>query len=127
MTVEVFDFCPRINPEGVFNQRSRSVQLGDGYTQRFGDGINSESQSWPLTFVGDLTYIQPIMAFLRRHKGYIAFQWENPLTEVGLYCCPDEITLPRWEKTVVTSRCTGLPQPLSPPTILKIIKGKSCH
>ena len=93
MTVEVFDFCPRINPEGVFNQRSRSVQLGDGYTQRFGDGINSESQSWPLTFVGDLTYIQPIMAFLRRHKGYIAFQWENPLTEVGLYCCPDEINV----------------------------------
>nr|WP_113865017.1 phage tail protein [Brenneria salicis]NMN90982.1 phage-related protein [Brenneria salicis ATCC 15712 = DSM 30166]RBP66474.1 phage-related protein [Brenneria salicis ATCC 15712 = DSM 30166]RLM32067.1 phage tail protein [Brenneria salicis ATCC 15712 = DSM 30166] len=87
--METFTFCPRVNPEGEFTQRTRAVQFGDGYTQRSGDGINSESQSWPLTFVGDNTFIQEIMAFLRRHNGYTAFQWVSPLSELGLYCCPD--------------------------------------
>ncbi|MEQ9911973.1 phage tail protein [Pectobacterium polaris] len=78
-----------INPEGAFTQRTRSIQFGDGYRQRSGDGINGESQSWPLTFVGDNSYVQPIVSFLRRHKGYTAFQWTNPLPELGLCCCPE--------------------------------------
>ena len=89
MAIETFTFCPRVNPEGAFTQRIRSVQFGDGYTQRSGDGINIESQSWPITFVGSTDLIRPIVAFLRRHNGYIAFQWVNPLSELGLYCCPD--------------------------------------
>ncbi|WP_252318789.1 MULTISPECIES: phage tail protein [Symbiopectobacterium] len=89
MAIETFSFYPRVNPEGAFTQRTRSIQFGDGYTQRAGDGINGELQSWPLTFVGNQAHIQPIIAFLRRHKGYNAFQWVNPLAELGLYCCPD--------------------------------------
>lgn len=89
MAIETFTFCPRVNPEGAFTQRTRSIQFGDGYTQRAGDGINGESQSWPLTFVGDDAHIQPIIAFLRRHKGYMSFRWVNPLADLGLYCCPD--------------------------------------
>ncbi|MBP2856186.1 phage tail protein [Dickeya oryzae] len=89
MTIETFSFCPRVNPEGAFTQRTRSIKFGDGYTQRSGDGINGESQSWPLTFVGDQAFVKQIISFLRRHKGYIVFQWVNPLSELGLYCCPD--------------------------------------
>ncbi|WP_413732350.1 phage tail protein [Sodalis sp. RH20] len=85
--IDTFNFPARINPVGEVTLRVRETQFGDGYTQRSGDGINGESDSWPLTFVGDWDYISPIRNFIRSHKGYIAFQWRNPLFELGLYIC----------------------------------------
>ncbi|MDE9483965.1 phage tail protein, partial [Xenorhabdus bovienii] len=61
------------------------VQFGDGYKQTSGDGINSQRESWPLSFVGGLSEIAPIMAFLREHQGWRSFKWRNPLSELGLY------------------------------------------
>ncbi|WP_038180281.1 phage tail protein, partial [Xenorhabdus bovienii] len=63
----------------------RSVQFGDGYKQTSGDGINSQRESWPLSFVGALFEIEPIIAFLREHQGWRSFKWRNPLSELGLY------------------------------------------
>ncbi|CFQ98129.1 phage tail protein [Yersinia enterocolitica] len=85
--IREFEYCPRINPVGDITTRTRELQLGDGYTQRSGDGLNEEDQSWPLSFVGELDYITQIRQFLREHKGYKAFQWRNPMGELGLYCC----------------------------------------
>ncbi|TKI02760.1 phage tail protein [Martelella alba] len=85
--IHTFKFSPRVSPTGDLTPTVRETQLGDGYTQRSGDGINSEAQSWALTFVGNWDYVSPIVQFLRDHKGYIAFQWRNPLFEMGLYCC----------------------------------------
>ncbi|WP_038226044.1 phage tail protein, partial [Xenorhabdus bovienii] len=52
MKLEEFTYTPRVNPTGDITQRVRTVRFGDGYSQRSGDGINSNHQSWPLTFVG---------------------------------------------------------------------------
>src|SRR5471030_2434363 len=85
--IKTFNFSPRVNPTGDLTPVVRETQFGDGYTQRSGDGIHSENQSWSLTFVGAWDYISPILKFIRDHQGYIAFQWRNPLFETSLYCC----------------------------------------
>ncbi|MDE9430661.1 phage tail protein [Xenorhabdus bovienii] len=87
MKREEFTYIPRVNPTGDITQRVRTVQFGDGYSQRSGDGINSNHQSWPLTFVGNQQYIGEIRQFLLRHQGWRSFKWRNPLSELGLYAC----------------------------------------
>ncbi len=87
--IRTFNFSPRVNPTGDITTRLREVAFGDGYVQRSGDGLNGETQSWPLTFVGDWDRISLIRQFIRDHKGYVAFQWRNPLFDLGLYCCKE--------------------------------------
>lgn len=85
MALETFIWSPQNGPTADINFRNTSVQYGDGYEQVSGDGINTESQSWPLTFTGYRAEILPILAFLRAHAGSRAFKWTNPFGEVGLY------------------------------------------
>ncbi|MBD2779409.1 phage tail protein [Xenorhabdus sp. 38] len=83
--IKTFDFPARVRAAGEFEPIVRSVQFGDGYKQTSGDGINAQRESWPLSFVGALSDIQPIMVFLREHQGWRSFKWRNPLSELGLY------------------------------------------
>ncbi|MGJ0578229.1 phage tail protein [Xenorhabdus bovienii] len=83
--IKTFDFPARVGVVGEFEPIVRSVQFGDGYKQTSGDGINTQRESWPLSFVGALSDIQPIIAFLREHQGWRSFKWRNPLSELGLY------------------------------------------
>ncbi|MCG3463672.1 phage tail protein [Xenorhabdus bovienii] len=83
--IKPFDFPARVGAVGEFEPIVRSVQFGDGYKQTSGDGINTQRESWPLSFVGALSDIQPIIAFLREHQGWRPFKWRNPLFELGLY------------------------------------------
>lgn len=87
MVYEQFTWCPRIDPESTNTFRVHSAQFGDGYVQEVGDGINTESQSWPLEFVGREGYIQPIRDFLRAHSGFKPFLWTPPMDIEGLYVC----------------------------------------
>lgn len=75
-------------PSGTVNFRRLTAQFGDGYRQVAGDGINSEVQSWPLTFSGTKKEMEVIAAFLRRHAGIRSFLWTPPLSEEGLYEAP---------------------------------------
>lgn len=83
--LQVFTWSPLNGPTADIEFRNTEVQYGDGYTAVAGDGINTESHSWPLTFKGMNADIKPILAFLRAHAGSRAFQWTNPLGELGLY------------------------------------------
>lgn len=83
--IKIFDAPPRYGTEGEFEPIIREVQFGDGYRQVSGDGINSEKESWPLTFSGPWHFIEPIVEFLREHNGHRSFQWRNPLYQLGLY------------------------------------------
>lgn len=85
MALETFNWSPRNGPTGDIKNRTRSAQYGDGYEQVTGDGINPETQSWPLTFVGMNSEIKPILKFVRSHGETRAFKWVNPLGELGLY------------------------------------------
>ncbi|WP_426575992.1 phage tail protein [Xenorhabdus stockiae] len=83
--IKTFDFPVRVGASGEFEPRVRAVQFGDGYKQTSGNGINAQRENWPVSFVGTLSDIQPIIAFLREHQGWRAFKWRNPLSEPGLY------------------------------------------
>src|SRR5690606_27902985 len=86
MAYETFTWCPRTDPQGTSTFKVLSAQLGDGFAQDVGDGINNETRSWPLQFVGRDSQIKPIRDFLRRHAGYRRFLWTPPLeTEPGLF------------------------------------------
>ncbi|MCP6536485.1 phage tail protein, partial [Klebsiella pneumoniae] len=52
MAIEIFTWSPRVNPQQTVNFRVRKAQFGDGYAQVSGDGINTRSQDWELSFVG---------------------------------------------------------------------------
>ncbi|MBL1759211.1 phage tail protein, partial [Klebsiella pneumoniae] len=60
MAIEIFTWSPRVNPQQTVNFRVRKAQFGDGYAQVCGDGINTRSQDWELSFVGTEDYIRPI-------------------------------------------------------------------
>lgn len=83
--LETFNWSPLNGPTADIQNRNTEVQYGDGYAQVSGDGINTESQKWPLTFTGWNAEILPILKFLREHAGTRAFKWTNPLGELGLY------------------------------------------
>lgn len=83
--MEEFTWSPRISAKGASNFRVLKAQFGDGYSQQVGDGINTEVQSWELEFTGPESYVNPIVSFLRRHKGYKAFTWRPPLGDTGLF------------------------------------------
>lgn len=85
--IKTFTFCPRIDAVAKTEFQIRKAQFGDGYVQRAGNGINTKSTGWTLQFVGDWDYIKPIFDFLDEHGGHTAFQWVNPMEELGLYVC----------------------------------------
>ena len=85
--VERFEWSPSVDPTGTSTFRVREAQFGNGYRQVAADGINSEQQSWPLTFSGDESEVAPIVAFLRRHRGVSPFEWKPPLSPLGLWTC----------------------------------------
>lgn len=85
MATETFTWCPLIDPVGDVQHRTLRAQFGDGYAQVAADGINARSESWPLSFVGRLSAIAPIRAFLDRHGGWRAFLWTPPAGQLSQY------------------------------------------
>ena len=85
MALKTFGWSPLNGPTGDLSRRTRTAQFGDGYEQVTGDGMNSERQSWPLTFTDPWEDVKPIIDFLREHGETRAFKWVNPLYELGLY------------------------------------------
>lgn len=85
MALQTFTWSPRNGPTADIKYRTSSVQYGDGYEGVTGDGINPETQSWPLTFTGMNEDMKPVLSFLREHGEVKAFKWTNPLGELGLY------------------------------------------
>lgn len=82
---DTFTWQPTSQATGTSTFAVRSAQFGDGYTQEVADGINNESQSWPLTFMGSKAEIQPIVDFFRAHAGYRGFWWTPPFGVQGIY------------------------------------------
>lgn len=85
--IQIFKWAPAPDLNGTVSFAVRSAVFGDGYQQDVADGINNESNSWPLTFTGSEAKAREIMAFLRWHGGWQAFQWTPPLGKPGRYKC----------------------------------------
>lgn len=78
MATETFTWERQKGAVGKLDYRVRTVQFGDGYSQSVVDGLNNETQTWPLTFEGSLTDMSLIRDFFRRHKGAKSFYWTPP-------------------------------------------------
>lgn len=87
MAIETFTWSPDDEASSDNTLRVRKSVFGDNYVQVAGDGLNGESDTWSLSFGGVAEETQPILAFLRRHKGFKAFLWTPPDGELGLYRC----------------------------------------
>ncbi|HCA18684.1 MAG TPA: phage tail protein [Alcaligenes faecalis] len=104
MLHEQFIWCPMKEPDGASTFRILSAQLGDGYVQEVGDGINNETRSWPLQFAGYEGEIKPIRDFLRRHQGFRPFYWTPPMElEAGLFIAREVKLRPMGGKTYTLS------------------------
>lgn len=57
----------------------KKIKFGDGYEQRFTNGINSTPQSWSVSFSNRLeNEAVAIRDFLRSHGGVLSFDWQPP-------------------------------------------------
>jgi phage-related protein len=69
-------------PTADTSPRVNTAKFGDGYSQRSGDGLNADQQ----TFAGQFVPVSPsiaasIVAFFRDHKS-TAFRWTLPCDSV---------------------------------------------
>lgn len=63
-----------------------SSKFGDGYSQDIPNGINNETQKWNVKVSDYEANIQPVIDFIRAHKGQ-PFQWKPPSGVLGWYKC----------------------------------------
>jgi phage-related protein len=85
--IETFTWAPALEAQGDTTFNVLSAAFGDGYTQAAANGINNQSDSWPLTFVGTYQKIADIKAFLDDKQGYKAFYWTPPMGVQALFRC----------------------------------------
>lgn len=84
---DIFKWAPAPEAQGDTTFSVDKAAFGDGYTQAVANGINNQSDSWPLTFVGSLAKVSAIKAFLDDKKGYKAFYWTPPMGTQLLFRC----------------------------------------
>lgn len=84
---DTFPFDVQCGVTGQIKARVRKVVMGDGYVQRFGDGLNIREQSWPVRFTGSASEAQAIVDWLDDHLGHVEFLWTPPLGQQGKYVC----------------------------------------
>jgi len=86
--VSDFNYSPSFPPKVSYQPRVTEATFGDGYSQRVGDGINTNPQSWSLTFAGiDNATADAIVSFLSGKAAVTSFTWTPPGgTEIRVIC-----------------------------------------
>ena len=87
-----FIWKPSYNLQATHAPRVRSVKFGDGYEQRFKDGINNNLIKLSLTFEGrDLKETKAILHFLDVRAGaeYFFFRPPTPYDALRKFVCKD--------------------------------------
>lgn len=59
--------------------RLKTAQMGNGYEQTVGDGLNTVIERWNVNMFGDIVNIGPAYRFLVQHAGHRSFLWTTPL------------------------------------------------
>lgn len=85
---------PQAGPSGSKKFIVNKIRFGEGYTSRFGEGINSSEQVWPLSWKGTDAEIEPIKNFFDAHSGYQSFYWTPPMGAVGYYVVEEYNLIP---------------------------------
>lgn len=84
MPTDVFAWSVRTGASEQILASSLQAQFGDGYKQVAGVGINSISETWPLSCNGIPEKILTIRDFLHGHVTN-SFWWTNPWGERKIY------------------------------------------
>jgi len=81
--------CPVISSRKNVAFKTLETEFGDGYTQRAGAGLNSESVTFDATWTGlTITEADQVEAFFRKQRGYLPFEWTLPReSKAWLYRC----------------------------------------
>ena len=55
--IEIFTWCPRVNPTEDITYKTRRAKFGDGYEQVSGDGLTPAARSghWNLPVAGSIS------------------------------------------------------------------------
>lgn len=86
--METFTWKPSRRPSRTLRPRVRATPFGDGYKQRYPDGLNTLLPTWSLAFGGrGRAEADAIDAFLSAHGGAVAFAWTDPLGVAGAWIC----------------------------------------
>ena len=72
------------NPKCTESSNINEARFGDGYTQLSSNGINNNSETWELTYIGEKEEIVKVRTFLNSHIIH-SFKWINPYGEEKLY------------------------------------------
>lgn len=84
-----FTYTPSFTATEESQPRVRTVQYGDGYSQRLTYGLNTDPKSWRLTFLYRTdTERDNILTFLEARGGAESFDWTPPRGSAGKYICP---------------------------------------
>lgn len=91
----VFTYTPDFGAIKKLSPKIKSISFGDGYEQRARDGLNTNPQTWDLTFSNRTdTEASNIDAFLTARGGYESFTWTPYNESAGKYVCKE------WSKSL---------------------------
>lgn len=86
--METFHWKVRPGMQLKQQPRNRVVRFGDGYEQRFADGLNVLLRRYTVMLSGPHAAMQSVDTFLIRHRGITAFLWQPPgQAAVSTYVC----------------------------------------
>lgn len=92
-----FTYAPSYGATATRKPRIKSLKFGDGYEQRWQDGINAFAQVWDLQFQNrSTTEAAAIDEFLYALGGVSYFYWTPPASGAveGKYICKE------WTRTI---------------------------
>lgn len=87
--LEIFTHVAAISFTRASKPRARVAQFGDGYSQRLVEGINTQDDTWELSFVHrSIVDAADIVSFLETKYGTVPFLWTPPgdLTQFKVIC-----------------------------------------
>ena len=89
-----FTWIPSYNAKVSLSPRVLKAQFGDGYAQRVPDGINTNPQSWTLTFLNQPSATaDAIDSFLATQNGVTWFWWTPPRASSAI-----KVVCAKWDK-----------------------------
>lgn len=87
MARQIFTWYPDADEDHSVDPAVEVTTFGDGYESRVISGINAQKMQWNLMFTRAKTEGTAILTFIRARGGAEAFDWTNPLQELGVYVC----------------------------------------
>ena len=80
--------APSYDSKVTTAHRALVANLGDGYTVRAGDGLNTKKRTWSLSWeVISIADADTIETFINSQGGYKAFIWVPPRGPTGKWIC----------------------------------------